>query len=241
NKDTEFVKLLASPEDQQRFEGLTSRPQDKSALAHAVHLSMRDGVGNVVPVEVFHVRTEDVDNQPRHLVGIREYSEELRPQPSFGSSFVGSLSFTSQAPQAPPSALQTAVRNGQASDSDESSNETAGSKHSLEEAWVLIDATSGLQILGASSVFVEKTSVEFNDSSHFLDIVADDERSFFMSAFLQKFEAAAAERTGEFLLSFTAALPEGPCRTRWRFRPEMHGEMFLVRGVLRRLKKISKL
>ena len=25
NKDTEFVKLLASPEDQQRFEGLTSR------------------------------------------------------------------------------------------------------------------------------------------------------------------------------------------------------------------------
>ena len=58
--------------------------------------------------------TEDVDNQPRHLVGIREYSEELRPQPSFGSSFVGSLSFTSQAPQAPPSALQTAVRNGQA-------------------------------------------------------------------------------------------------------------------------------
>ena len=30
-------------------------------------------------------------------------------------------------------------------------------------------------------MFVEKTSVEFNDSSHFLDIVADDERSFFMS------------------------------------------------------------
>ena len=232
NKDTEFVKLLATAEDQTRFEELASRgPEDQFALAHALHLSMRDGVGNVIPVEVFHVRTEDVNSQPRHLVGIREYAEEVRPSQSLASP---QLSL----PSLPP---RVAVEVQEEEAGSDSSNSTAGTQASLEEAWVLIDAAEGLQILGASRVFMEKTEVQFDDGSHFIDMVAEDERNFFMSAFLQKFEAAVADNSAEFLLSFTASLPAGPFRTRWRFRPEVRGDVFLVRGILKRLKLLSKL
>ena len=41
-----------------------------------MHVGMRDGLGNVIPVQVFHIALFDIRGEPRHLVGLRTLALE---------------------------------------------------------------------------------------------------------------------------------------------------------------------
>jgi len=41
-----------------------------------MHVGMRDGLGNVIPVQVFHIALFDIKGEPRHLVGLRTLAPE---------------------------------------------------------------------------------------------------------------------------------------------------------------------
>lgn len=88
----EFQKLVASDEDRQHFYDHVSAdaPQTRS-LADVFHISLLDSLRNVVKVEVFHVCFAGLTGCRRHLLGVREHSDQERfcgdrlPEPNHSS------------------------------------------------------------------------------------------------------------------------------------------------------------
>ncbi|CAL1138551.1 unnamed protein product, partial [Cladocopium goreaui] len=69
-KDRSFAQFLATPQDQERFVRTAELAgANHSPLAQVMHVGMRDGLGNVIPVQVFHIALFDLKGEARHLVG----------------------------------------------------------------------------------------------------------------------------------------------------------------------------
>eukprot|EP00913_Durusdinium_trenchii_P033811 g31650.t1 len=65
---TPFVNFLAQVEDKERFTNVARQAMlDQSTLAQVMHCGIRDGIGNVVPVQVFHIALFDSFLSSRHL------------------------------------------------------------------------------------------------------------------------------------------------------------------------------
>ncbi|CAE8626872.1 unnamed protein product, partial [Polarella glacialis] len=73
-------------------DAMNSPPQ-----ARSLHASLRDSASLQFPVEILHVRFLDADNQPRHLLGIREedsFARLLPPHESAVGQDVSQVTFT---------------------------------------------------------------------------------------------------------------------------------------------------
>ena len=77
NQGAAFPQYIATEEDRLHF--LKVINEDQSNLARVMHLSLRDGVGTVLPVELFHVKVCGMLGHQgiRHLLGLREYGDTL--------------------------------------------------------------------------------------------------------------------------------------------------------------------
>ena len=155
NAGTDFMQCLATADDKERFiEGVNRPDAGRPFLAQAMHLALRDGYGNTVPVECFHVKTVDGHGAVRHLVGHREDTEaRMAPQSSPKAS--------PEAPEA--SSLSPAFH--------KSLSETSSS--GSEEAFLIFDAAE-LDIMGMSANFLDATGLDISDEVKFSDVVDFD-------------------------------------------------------------------
>jgi len=91
SKGRDLRHFMASDEDwKQVVSGLLSSPSDPQAsvvmpFAGAVHAKMRDSIGNVLDMEIFHASFKGLDGRLRHVAGMREFAETrlapLRSEP----------------------------------------------------------------------------------------------------------------------------------------------------------------
>ena len=81
NQGAAFARYIASEEEQHRFQTAIEADVEQT-LAQVMHMHLRDGVGNVIPVEMFHVKVGKVgkaSSYTRHLLGVREFSDKELP------------------------------------------------------------------------------------------------------------------------------------------------------------------
>jgi hypothetical protein len=90
---TDFIRLLPSDDDKARFTLSISRPVlETHAVAQALCVHMRDSIGNLVALELFHASLVDLDEHSSHLIGIRERTTKTtasqlpQPVPPIGRS-----------------------------------------------------------------------------------------------------------------------------------------------------------
>ena len=150
NAGTDFMQCLATADDKERFiEGVNRPDVERPFLAQAMHLALRDGYGNTVPVECFHVKTVDGHGEIRHLVGLREETE---------AKMVSSASAPPSSPTFHKSLSETSDSSGHP-DRDDSG-----------QAFLIFDAAE-LDIMGVSANFVDATGLNISDGAKFSDLV----------------------------------------------------------------------
>lgn len=83
NKGQDLQQFLSAADDRTRFKGyMDSSPVDRSGgLAMAFHSRMRDGLGNTLHVEMFHVPSTFLDGKRKHVLGIREQRDQYNANP----------------------------------------------------------------------------------------------------------------------------------------------------------------
>jgi len=73
-----FVDLAADASEKDRLTAFLERPMSDTST---VHVSLKDSWGMTVKFQLFHAHGIDIDDEPIHIVGLKEDSEELRAPP----------------------------------------------------------------------------------------------------------------------------------------------------------------
>lgn len=241
NAGIKFLSYIKTPEDELRFLKLTRRGENRTstAVAQAINLGLKDGYNDQVNVELFHVLTQDRLGRSRHLIGLREYSQEAR----------------SGSPCLADDALQGGMRSGEDhSDESESSSQTDSSASASsegegkedkdpeeEEAFILFDCEE-LEIVGASKRLIQKTGIELADGATFRQFVAQRDEAEFLFFFVSYVTKATEEATAQHF-EMRLHMNMGKKRrgkAKWRFTIQYQGQVLLARAVLTSLKPVVK-
>jgi len=243
NAGIKFLSYIKTPEDELRFLKLTRRGENRTstAVAQAINLGLKDGYNDQVNVELFHVLTQDRLGRSRHLIGLREYSQEAKS---------GAAGFADDA-------LQIGMRSGEDhSDSSESSSQTDSSASNAssegegkedkdpeeEEAFILFDCEE-LEIVGASKRLIQKTGIELADGATFREFVAQRDEAEFLFFFVSYVTKATEEGTAQHF-EMRLHMNMGKKRrgkAKWRFTIQYQGQVLLARAVLASLKPVVKM
>eukprot|EP00439_Symbiodinium_sp_Y106_P076107 s53_g15.t1 len=221
NAGTDFMQCLATADDKERFiEGVNRPDVERPFLAQAMHLALRDGYGNTVPVECFHVKTVDGHGEIRHLVGLREETE---------AKMVSSASAPPSSPTFHKSLSETSDSSGHP-DRDDSG-----------QAFLIFDAAE-LDIMGVSANFVDATGLNISDGAKFSDLV--DFNVDFQRRLAKTIGQAGRQAASEDLENpppaahFRTKLQMkmrngGVTKSRWKFNVQKHvNGQLIVQGIL---------
>ncbi|CAJ1397507.1 unnamed protein product [Effrenium voratum] len=168
NQGTNFDQCLASEEDKTHFVEMIEKSNADDTFARAMHAHVRDGVGNIIPMEIFHVRTSDALGEVKHLVGIREYGDE---------KLLDARSAVPEPEQqiAIPGYHSLAHTDSGSSDGSRSERSSRSSESSTDKDYILFDA-NGMQVFSASKRIMKKLELQTVDCS-FLDMVSTADRA----------------------------------------------------------------
>jgi len=79
-KGTRLQDLLPDEDDRERFaEHMRSTPNEEESLAKVMNLMMSDGAGKSAEVELFSFQYKGPTGRSRHLIGLREFSDDKVP------------------------------------------------------------------------------------------------------------------------------------------------------------------
>jgi len=71
-----ILQFIPQADDKQRLQDcLSAAWTDRMSIAGALHVQMRDSIGNSFDMELFHVSFEGFDGSVKHLVGMREFAD----------------------------------------------------------------------------------------------------------------------------------------------------------------------
>ncbi|OLQ05503.1 hypothetical protein AK812_SmicGene11315 [Symbiodinium microadriaticum] len=183
------------------------------ATQEAMHLALRDGYGNTIPVECFHVKTVDAHDQIRHLVGLREDRDphlDLAIDVDFHS-------------------LSKSV--------SETTSQSSACPDSPEEAFLIFDA-SELDIMGVSPNFLDATGLDISDDAKFSDFLDFQKR---LKKCMAKGGVGAEEADEDlekavsvhFWMELHMKLRNGGVtKSKWKFYVQHQHEQIIVQGVL---------
>jgi len=116
---TQFSRFFSSNDDYDRFKALiatSSTASPSSSLAHVFHSRLRDSLMNTIHVEIFHVSNFHPSQGDRHLLGIRDSSDDTFTVPPLGNQMLatetqvqfagGQISPSNLLPQTPRPAIR---------------------------------------------------------------------------------------------------------------------------------------
>lgn len=158
NKGAPFLQYIATEEERLHFLSTVKQTNSLASLARVMHLSLRDGVGSILQVEMFHVKVPGVSS-PRHLVGIREYGDtvpETRKQGSGGAMM--------RRPSSPSMPSLSESDGSSASDLEAAEDRTEG-------PLILFDAKT-LEVYSASRRIANKMDFVMTEETTLLDYAA---------------------------------------------------------------------
>lgn len=224
-KDRSFAQFLATPQDQERFVRTAESARAKhSTLAQVMHVGMRDGLGNVIPVQVFHIALFDLKGEARHLVGVREYDDQVLWRG--GSSF---------RPEKGDRAEGVGVVHSISADSQSSSSIDLDDNNECTIIFEPID----MEVLSASRFLMDCMGQPTAEGLAVIDLVYASDRHEFKANLINnvnEFMASGSE-SSSFEMSFRMKMRWGLTDTTWRCLLS-NGDMLLTRAELIRIKKV---
>ncbi|CAE7249921.1 dus [Symbiodinium natans] len=211
NSGTQFVSYINTAEDVCRFLDLTRRGD---TTAQAINLGLKHGNGEQVSVELFHVLTQAGLGRSRHLIALREYSQDAAPHLGVRQELSDATSRT--------------VSSATSSEEGNSGN---------EEAFLLFDCVE-LEIMGASKRLMEKTGIRLSDGATFRDFVAQKDEAAFLFQLFSYVTKAAHEGTSQNFEMRLRMNMGCKChgKAKWRFCIQNQGKAVLAKAVLMSLK-----
>ncbi|CAK9007995.1 Uncharacterized protein SCF082_LOCUS9672, partial [Durusdinium trenchii] len=236
---TPFVNFLAQVEDKERFTNVARQAMlDQSTLAQVMHCGIRDGIGNVVPVQVFHIALFDSFLSSRHLVGLREFGDanhwgERDEVPELRWSKWSGYS-------------RRASDQSSDSESDHSSLESSSSidlDNDNKECRLVFEPID-MEVLSATEFLIECVGRTVAEGLTFMDLVHNDEKNNCRAEIMEhvnEFMATDLETT-QFVISFQMLLRFGTCYTTWRCRLAKveEGQKLVSHAQMIRMKKPRK-
>lgn len=225
-KDRSFAQFLATPQDQERFVRTAELAgANHSPLAQVMHVGMRDGLGNVIPVQVFHIALFDLKGEARHLVGVREYGDQVLWLDRGGKA--DGLKAESHA--------ATRVVHSNSLDSHSSATIDLDDNNECTIIFEPID----MEVLSASRFLMDCMGQPTTEGLAVIDLVYASDRHQFKADLINnvnEFMASGSE-SSSFEMSFRMKMRWGLTDTTWRCLLS-NGDMLLTRAELIRIKKV---
>jgi len=171
NRGAAFPQYIVG-EDQARFLEAIADEDEHTSLAQVMHVHLRDGVGNHVPVEMFLVKAPIIGKQ-RHLLGLREYADRLEKVPAstppINTQHKPDQNLTAiNLPHSESDQIDESDGSARGESEDDRARATNGSNSDM---FILFDANH-LEILRASKKLLNKVECILTEETTVLDLVA---------------------------------------------------------------------
>eukprot|EP00931_Biecheleriopsis_adriatica_P115108 TRINITY_DN90945_c0_g1_i1.p1 TRINITY_DN90945_c0_g1~~TRINITY_DN90945_c0_g1_i1.p1 ORF type:complete len:596 (+),score=112.19 TRINITY_DN90945_c0_g1_i1:52-1839(+) len=204
-KNKRLQQFLATDRDRDNFLAEMTRNDENPMMTGAMHLQLRDGMSNILQVEMFHVETTvGANGQREHFLGIRELVD-LRKHPDFDDfADFGSVPKTSETSLSPqhmsPHISVEKVKNlaGAESGSLLPSLEDLDAPSGADESAVLpspgedyrpvqncvleFDAIS-LKVISATEAFCTRVPIDLEADLEFTDLLIEKDKKLFRRQF----------------------------------------------------------
>eukprot|EP00434_Breviolum_minutum_P018705 symbB.v1.2.016507.t1/scaffold1211.1/size131413/5 len=230
-KDRSFVQFLASSQDQDRFVRTAERASfNHSPLAEVMHVGMRDGLGNVIPVQVFHIALFDIKGEPRHLVGLREYGDQVPVWLNDGSTTSPEVDKAEKYHEKDKAVTHTRSHDSMSSASIDLDN---------NQECIIIFEPIDMEVMSASRFLMDCLGQLTREGLSIIDLVYASDRNKFRSDLINnvnEFMSSGSKETS-FELTFRMKMRWGLTDTTWRCLLS-NQDMLLIKSELIRIKKV---